>query len=96
MTTKQFSFSYSCHDEPEDVTFDDIEYPHYKRINHDVYFTDDTRWPDVLREFGKFLDATGYVGAYERIEKFIEKNDAYLYKLLEEDDEDTSNPGLSD
>lgn len=96
MVTKQFEFTYSSSDRPDDVTFDDIEYPHYKRIQHEVCFTDDTRWPDVLREFGKFLDATGYVGAYERIEKFIEKNDAYLYKLLEEDNEDTSNPGLSD
>jgi hypothetical protein len=96
MTTKQFEFSYSTNEDPEEVTFADIEYPHHKRIDHRVYFTDNTRWPDVLREFAKFLDATGYVGVYDRIEKFIDENDAPLRKYLEEDDEDTSNPGLSD
>jgi hypothetical protein len=47
-----------------------------------------------LLQFAKFLDATGYVGVYDKIGNRIAEDWETLTKGL--DDEDTSNPGLSD
>jgi hypothetical protein len=97
MATKQFEFSYTSSDEPDECTFDDVEYAHYKRIDHRVHFSEDTRWVNILSEFAKFLDSTGYVGVSEAVDKMIAQKDAALRAFLkEDDDEDTSNPGLSD
>lgn len=97
MAIKQFEFSYTNSDEPDECTFDDVEFPHYKRIDHRVHFSEDTRWVNVLSEFARFLDSTGYVGVSDAVAEMIAKKDAELYAFLEkDDDENTSNPGLSD
>jgi len=97
MAIKQFEFSYTSSDEVDECSFDDVEFPHYKRVDHRVHFSEDTRWVNVLSEFARFLDSTGYVGVADAVDKMIAQKDAQLYDfLVKEDDENTSNPGLSD
>ncbi len=33
---------------------------------------EDAQWDDVLRQFAAFLDASGYVGVYERIDNMLD------------------------
>jgi hypothetical protein len=80
--------------EIEDNVFRDIEYPTNLKVVHEFEMDDATRWDNVLLQFAKFLDATGYVGAHDKISKRIDEDWQTLTKGL--DDEDTSNPGLSD
>lgn len=95
---KCFEFNYSFYeDNPDDVVFEDIEFPSEKSIRFRATFSEDVRWTNILREFASFLDSTGYVGVSDAIAKFIDDKDARMFGLLnKEDDEDTSNPGLSD
>ena len=80
--------------EIEDNVFPGIEYPTNLKVVHEFEMDDATRWDNVLLQFAKFLDATGYVGAHVKISKRIDEDWETLMKGL--DDEDTSNPGLSD
>lgn len=97
MAIKEFEFSYTIADDVDECSFNDVEFAHYKRINHRAHFSEDTRWVNVLSEFAKFLDSTGYVGVSDAVDKMVAQKDAALRSFLEEDDdEDTSNPGLSD
>ena len=80
--------------EIEDNVFPGIEYPTNLKVVHEFEMDDATRWDNVLLQFAKFLDATGYVGVYEKIGNGIEEDWESLMKGL--DDEDISNPGLSD
>lgn len=98
MTIKDFEFVYTqTTDDLSDCTFSDVEFPHRTNISHSVSFSEDVRWVAVIKQFAMFLDSTGYVGVADAIDDFIAKKDAALFKYLEEDDdEDTSNPGLSD
>ena len=97
MAIKEFEFSYTIADDVDECSFNDVEFAHYKRINHRAHFSEDTRWVNVLSEFAKFLDSTGYVGVSDAVDKMVAQKDAALRSFLEkDDDEDTSNPGLSD
>jgi hypothetical protein len=80
--------------EIEDNVFRDIEYPTNLKVVHEFEMDDATRWDNVLLQFAKFLDATGYVGVYDKIGNRIAEDWETLTKGL--DDEDTSHPGLSD
>jgi len=80
--------------EIEDNVFRDIEYPTNLKVVHEFEMDDATRWDNVLLQFAKFLDATGYVGVHDKIGNRIAEDWETLTKGL--DDEDTSNPGLSD
>ena len=80
--------------EIEDNVFRDIEYPTNLKVVHEFEMDDGTRWDNVLLQFAKFLDATGYIGVYDKVSKRINEDWETLMKGL--DDEDTSNPGLSD
>lgn len=95
---KSFEFKYDFYeDNPEDVIFEELEFPSEKSIRFNVTFSEDVRWTNIIRQFASFLDSTGYVGVSDAIDKFIEEKDARMFGLLnKEDDEDTSNPGLSD
>jgi len=93
---KHFEFHFSESQPESDCTFEDVEYPHVKVINSAVTFTSDTAWDNIILEFAKFLDATGYVGVYERVQGYINGYWSKFDKLAEEEDEDTSHPGLSD
>lgn len=90
----QFRFESFKPSEIEDNVFSGIEYPTDLRVVHEFEMDDSTRWDNVLLQFAKFLDATGYVGVYDKISKRIEEDWECLTKGI--DDEDTSNPGLSD
>jgi hypothetical protein len=94
--SKHFEFHFSESQPEEDMIFDDVEYPHIKVINNAVTFSTDTKWDNIILEFAKFLDNVGYVGVHERVQGWVDSYWEPLYKLAEEDDEDTSAPGLSD
>ena len=96
---KHFEFHFSESQKEDDCVFDDVEYPHVKVINSAVTFTSDTQWDNVILEFARFLDATGYVGVYERVQDYVNSYWEPINKKfeeLEEEDESTGNPGLSD
>lgn len=80
----------------QDDGFKCEEYPDSLTVVHEFTISDSTRWDNIMMQFAKFLDATGYVGVYDKINQRIEEDWALLDKLLEEDDEDTSNPGCTD
>lgn len=88
----RFGFTYTeAHDEPQQ--FSTIEYPQVKDISVSLEFDEGTCWDNIILEFAKFLDMTGYVGAYEKVTGYIDQKWAYVQKVA---DEDISNPGLSD
>ena len=76
----------------DDVIFD--EYPETLNIIHEFEMNDATQWDNVMLQFAKFLDACGYVGVYDKVCKRNEQEWDFLTAL--DDDENTSNPGLSD
>ena len=92
----QFRFECVNPSELEDNVFAGIEYPTNLRVVHEFEMDDGTRWDNIMLQFAKFLDATGYVGVYEKVSKRIDEDWECINKFLEEDDENTSNPGLSD
>jgi len=90
----QFRFEANKISEMDSNIFDDIEFPTDLRIIHTFEMSDATQWHNILLQFGKFLDATGYCGAYENISTMLEN---YGYRNnLESLDEDIGNSGLSD
>lgn len=96
---KCFEFNYNFYeDNPEDSVFDDVEFPNEKNLRFSVTFSEDVRWTNVLREFASFLDAVGYVGVSDSVRDFTEERDNKIFNrfTVEDDNEDTSNPGLSD
>lgn len=42
--------------------------------NHEHCFicSEDTAWDDVIRQFAMFLDESGYVGVYEKVDIMLE------------------------
>jgi hypothetical protein len=90
----QFRFEAVKPSEIEDNVFPGVEFPTDLRVVHEFEMDDATRWDNVMLQFAKFLDATGYVGVYEKVQQRIDEEWEFLTKGM--DDEDTSNPGLSD
>ena len=90
----QFRFEAVKPSEIEDSVFADIEYPTNLKVVHEFEMDDSTRWDNVMLQFAKFLDATGYVGVYDKVSKHIEQEWEIITQGM--DDEDISNPGLSD
>jgi hypothetical protein len=83
--------------EIEDNVFSGIEYPTNLKVTHEFEMDDATRWDNVMLQFAKFLDATGYVGVYEKVQQRMDDEWEFISNQFDEDtDEDTSNPGLSD
>ena len=80
--------------EIEDNVFPGIEYPTNLKVVHEFEMDDATRWDNVLLQFAKFLDATGYVGAHDKISKRIDEDWETLTKGL--DDEDINTAGCTD
>jgi hypothetical protein len=80
--------------EIEDNVFPGIEYPTNLKVVHEFEMDDATRWDNVLLQFAKFLDATGYVGVYDKISKRIDEDWETLTKGL--DDEDINPAGCTD
>jgi hypothetical protein len=92
----QFEFKYEDYRSEEESSFYDVVYPHQKTLQSTVTFTDDVQWHNIMREFARFLDATGYVGVNERVEKWISKDWEPIQNMLDKEDyEDTSNTGLT-
>jgi len=78
----------------EENAFPDIEYPTNLKVVHEFEMDDSTRWDNVMLQFAKFLDATGYVGVYDKVSTRIDEEWEIITQGM--DDEDISNPGLSD
>ena len=90
----QFRFECFKPSDLENNLFPDIEYPTDLRVVHEFEISDETRWDNIMLQFAKFLDATGYVGVYDKVSKRIDADWEAITKGF--DDEDISNPGLSD
>ena len=90
----QFRFECVKNNEVEDNVFIDIEFPTDLRVVHEFEISDETRWDNVLLQFAKFLDATGYVGVYDKVSQRIAEDWEFITKGF--DDEDISSAGLSD
>lgn len=86
----QFRFEGRKND--DGINFD--EYPNSLSIIHEFDMDDATQWGNVMIQFAKFLDACGYVGVYDKVYKRNEQEWDFLTAL--DEDENTSNPGLSD
>lgn len=90
----RFRFEANKPSEIENNIFGDLEFPTNLRVIHEFEMSEATAWDNIMLQFGKFLDATGYCGVYERISTMLE-NDGY-HNNLESLDEDIGNSGLSD
>jgi len=90
----QFRFECVKPSEIEDNVFLDVEFPTDLRVVFEFEMNDSTRWDNVLLQFAKFLDATGYVGVHDKVSKRIDEDWETLTKGF--DDEDISSAGLSD
>lgn len=88
----QFRFECVKHE----YEFKSEEYPESLNIVHEFTISDATRWDNIMMQFAKFLDATGYVGVYDKINKQIADDWEYVDRLFKERNEDTSNPGCTD
>lgn len=88
----RFRFEQTKPSKLEDNIFDDIEFPTNQRIVHEFEMSDETQWGNIIIQFAKFLDATGYVGVYERVSTYVENE----WNNFGDIDEDTCNTGLSD
>jgi hypothetical protein len=88
----RFRFEQTKPSKLEDNIFSDIEFPTNQRIVHEFEMSDDTRWDNIILQFAKFLDATGYVGVHERVSTYVDHN----WNNFGDIDEDTGNTGLSD
>ncbi len=42
------------------------------KAEHLYICEEDAQWDDVMRQFAAFLDASGYVGVYERIDNMLD------------------------
>lgn len=62
--SKEIRFRY---EEYSDLDEPWSEYPRNSTLNFEYTFEDDTRWPTIMREFVKFLEATGYSGVRDKI-----------------------------
>ena len=91
----RFRFEANKPSDVESNIFDDIEYPTNLRVIHEFEMSDETRWDNIMLQFGKFLDATGYVGAYEKIHNRVD-DDWFVINNSESLNEDIGNSGLSD
>jgi len=85
-------FRFECRKEDDGINF--IEYPNTLNVIHEFSIDDATQWDNIMLQFAKFLDATGYVGVYEKVQQRIDEDWELITKGM--DDEDISNPGLSD
>jgi hypothetical protein len=92
----RFKFECVKPSEVEDNMFPDIEFPTNLRVVHEFEISDSTRWDNIMLQFAKFLDATGYCGAYEKVEARINADWESITNNLENFDEDFGNSGLSD
>ena len=90
----QFRFECTSPSEFNDNTFADIEYPTNLHIVHEFEMTDGVVWDNIMLQFAKFLDATGYVGAYEKVDSYVTSR--WKFVTQGTDNEDISHPGLSD
>lgn len=88
----RFRFEQTKPSKLEDNIFSDIEFPTNQRIVHEFEMSDETQWGNIIIQFAKFLDATGYVGVYERVSTYVENE----WNNFGDIDEDTCNTGLSD
>jgi hypothetical protein len=68
----RFRFECNKPSEIEDNTFSDIEFPTDLRVVHEFEMSDSTQWDNIMLQFAKFLDATGYCGVYEKVEARID------------------------
>lgn len=82
--------------EIEDNVFNEVEYPTNLKVVHEFEMDDATRWDNIMLQFAKFLDATGYVGVYEKVQQRCDNEWQFISNQLGTDDEDISHPGLSD
>jgi hypothetical protein len=92
----RFRFEANKPSEIESNIFNDIEYPTNLRVIHEFEMSDETRWANIILQFAKFLDATGYVGVHERVSTNIENEWNNIRNDFGDIDEDTCNTGLSD
>ena len=90
----QFRFECVKPSEIEDNVFRDVEFPTDLRVVFEFEMDDSTRWDNVMLQFAKFLDATGYAGVYDKVSKRIDEDWETITKGF--DDEDISSAGLSD
>jgi hypothetical protein len=90
----QFRFECIKPSEIEDNVFPEVEYPTNLKVVHEFEMDDSTRWDNIMLQFAKFLDATGYVGAYEKVSVRVEEEWASIMEGLE--DENIGHTGLSD
>lgn len=90
----QFRFECTKPSEFEDNIFNDIEFPTNLKVVHEFEMDEATQWDNVMLQFAKFLDAIGYVGVFDKVSTRNEQEWQFLTTLY--DDENTSNPGLSD
>lgn len=91
----KFRFEATHSNELGEQTFDNIEYPTNLKVVNEFEMCDDTQWHNVMVQFAKFLDAIGYVGVHEKVSQYADNEWELLTNQLEEN-ENTSNPGLSD
>lgn len=92
-----FRFEAAKPSEIEDNVFADVEYPTNLKIVHEFEMDEGTRWDNIMLQFAKFLDATGYVGVYEKVQQRMDEEWEFINNQLNGDtDEDTGHPGLSD
>jgi hypothetical protein len=92
----QFRFECVKPNEIEDNVFPGVEFPTNLRVVHEFEMDDATRWDNIMLQFAKFLDATGYVGVYDKVQQRIEDEMEYVTNNAEDDNEDINHPGLSD
>ena len=62
---------------------DNKQYYHFKKgtsaptvttsSEHFYVCEEDARWDDVVRQFATFLDSSGYVGVFERIDTLLDE-----------------------
>lgn len=65
-------------DDNEPVDGYDRYYP-CKQIEYQVSFPEDTTWHNVIQEFARFLDSTGYVGVADAMDTFVNANHVNRY-----------------
>ena len=90
----QFRFEAVKPSEIEDDVFPDVDYPTNLRVVHEFEMSDETRWDNIMLQFAKFLDATGYVGVYEKVQQRINEDWETLTKGIY--DEDINSAGCTD
>ena len=90
----QFRFECTKPGNIEDNVFPEVEYPTNLKVVHEFEMDDSTRWDNIMLQFAKFLDATGYVDVYEKVSVRVEEEwpsitEGFAY-------ENTGHTGLSD